>query len=256
VADIAEPHIRESLGLYVLGALGDESDRVEQHLLGCPACQHDFDELTEAVAALTVLTPEDRRAILAEFGGPVPEPPGPDAPARPPVRAPRPDRRSPGERRGPRRPTWLPARLRQRRTRLLLSIGGLAAVVVLSIGVVLGSTLGGPDGSGPTSVTLAATAADRVSGATLSVSVTGDRSGVTVRATVTGLVEGARYELYAVDRHGRTSVVSTWIGSSGVREVTGSVPVAPDDLSFFTVTQGDGSPVVSAYLHHPSATPS
>ena len=257
MADVAEPHVRESLGLYVLGALGDdESDRVEHHLLGCLTCQHELDELSDALTALTVLTAQDRRKILAKFGTPVPEPAGRPARARRTVRAAGADRWRPGGRSGPGRRTWLPARLRQRRTRMLLSIGGLAAVVVLSIGMVLGSTLGGSNGPGPTSVTLAATAADRVSGATLSVSVTGDRKGVTVRATVTGLVEGARYHLYAVDRVGGTSVVSTWIGSSAVREVTGSLPVALDDLSFFTVTQGDGTPVVSAYLHHPSTTPS
>jgi hypothetical protein len=139
---------------------------------------------------------------------------------------------------------------------MLLGIGALAVVVVLSVGVVLGSLLGGSAGSGPTSITLAATAADEASGATLSVSVSSQRAGVAVRASVSGLVEGGRYELYAVDRAGRTFVVSTWIGSSGVREVTGSAPVVLDDLTFFTVTRGDGTPVVSAYLHGPSARPS
>jgi hypothetical protein len=138
---------------------------------------------------------------------------------------------------------------------MLVSVGALAVVVVLSIGVLLGSSLGGSGGPGPADVTLAATAADAVSGAELSVSVTGQRGGVSVRATVSGLVAGGRYQLYAVDRAGRTLVVAGWIGSSGAREVTGSLPVALEDLSFFTVTRGDGTPVVSAYLHHPSTRP-
>ncbi len=256
MAEVAEPHIRESLGLYVLGALADdESDRVEQHLLGCPVCQRELDDLSEASAALTVLTAEDRRAIVEQFG---PSAPGP-GPVRPSAQRTEPgtrtDSRRPGDARRSGRRSGLPVRLRRRRTRLLLSIGGLAALVVLSIGVVLGSALVGSNGTGPTGITLAATAADRVSGASLSVSVTGDHGGVTIRATVTGLVEGSRYELYAVDSDGKTWVVSTWIGSSGVRELTGSLPVPVSRLSFFTVVQGEGTTVVSAYLHGPSGTP-
>src|SRR5947207_1554857 len=78
---------------------------------------------------------------------------------------------------------WLPGWLRRRRARMLLGIGALAVVVVLSVGVVLGSLLGGSAGSGPTSITLAATAADEASGATLSVSVSSQRDGVAVRAS-------------------------------------------------------------------------
>jgi hypothetical protein len=133
-----------------------------------------------------------------------------------------------------------------------LTLGGLAVVVVLSIGVVVGLLLGGGGGPGngqPVRVTLAATAADPATGASMSVVVISHGNAVTVRATIAGLRAGVRYQLYAVTSDGQTSVVRVWIGAEGAQDVSGDLSVRADRLAFFSVTTTDGAPVVSAFLN-------
>ncbi|HEY3505722.1 MAG TPA: zf-HC2 domain-containing protein [Actinocatenispora sp.] len=69
-----EPHVRLSLGLYLLGAV-DAAERatIERHLAGCDACRAESEELAGTVAAVALIPDEDRQAIAAEFG--IPRPP-------------------------------------------------------------------------------------------------------------------------------------------------------------------------------------
>jgi anti-sigma factor RsiW len=212
----SDPHLRDSLGLYLLGSLDQrERDDVERHLAGCPDCRVESDQLGEVVAALALLSEEEGREVVEEFG----------VPSRPPTRTVR----------------------APKRTRALLSIAGLVVVIFLSIGIFVAVY---NTGAAPTAVTLtfAAAPADTSSGATVSVVASGHDGRVTVRATVTGLRTGTAYQLYAVTSDGSTHVVTSWTGSDAPQDVTGDLPVSPRQLSFFTVTLADSTPVVSAYL--------
>jgi hypothetical protein len=232
-------HIRDSLGLYLLGALhDDERTAVERHLAVCQRCCVEADEFGVAVDALAMLPQRDVYELMAE-----PEP----ADARPASAAPDPvpvRRPAPG-------PGGLLRRLRDGRTRALVSLAVPAVVLILAVGMVLGLALGRTSGMvAPAEITLAATAsaADGTSGVSLSVLFSGDAQGATVRATVVGLHEGERYQLYAVASDGRTRVVCHWLGSKGAQDVGGTVELPARTLSFFTVTKVDGTTIVSAYV--------
>jgi predicted anti-sigma-YlaC factor YlaD len=70
-----DPHVREALGLDLLGALtGDERDRVERHLARCADCCIEADALGAAVEPLALVPPQHVRHLMAEFGVPVEEP--------------------------------------------------------------------------------------------------------------------------------------------------------------------------------------
>lgn len=85
-ANEADPHVRESLGLYLLGALdGEERDAIERHLAGCPACCDEADELGTVADALALLPAPDVGQLIAESGleepgGTAPTEPGPMVP--------------------------------------------------------------------------------------------------------------------------------------------------------------------------------
>jgi anti-sigma factor RsiW len=230
----SDPHLRDSLGLYLLGSLGPrERAEVERHLATCPDCRRESDQLGEVVAALALLSEEEGREVAEEFGvrpADLPSgatgleaatPPHPVLPVSP--------------RRGP------------RRTRALLSIAALMLVVFVSVGIFVTVYTTG-DASTRVTLTVAATAADTSTGATVSVVASGHDGRVTIRATVTGLHAGTAYQLYAVTSDGATHVVTSWTGSDAPQDVTGDLPVSPRQLSFFTVTLADSTPVVSAYL--------
>ncbi|MGC4806709.1 zf-HC2 domain-containing protein [Micromonospora sp. DT233] len=285
-----ESHVRQLLGPYLLGVLdARERDAVEHHLAVCPACLAECDELGEVVAMLALISEEDGREIVEEFGAPplaAPEPANATAPAPRPLAAatplasevtrtvaaipPGPDRpttdavppgRSPASVVGPahRRPSSAPAsrpkNRRRVRVRSLLGIAGPVLVVLASAVAFIGLAGGGEDGGGkptaPVEVALAASAAASTDGATLSVVAAGPDGSVTVRATVTGLKTGVRYQLHAVTTDGATHPVAAWPGSADAREVTGEVPVPVSALSFFAVTRADGTAVLSAYVKVP-----
>jgi anti-sigma factor RsiW len=243
---MAEPagngaHVIPALGLYLLGALRDtEVAAVEDHLFHCPRCLREADALGPAVEALTLMQADEALELLPETAPPpVPSKAAPHSPA---------------DRRPPNRPD---PRASRHRRRALIAIGGLASVVVLTIGMALGLALGhgggGAAGGTPTGISMAAAAADNTTGATLSVVVTAAvDGGTTVHATVSGLRDGERYELVAVTVDGTTSVVSVWLGATGARDLADDIPVAPTQLAFFAIARGDGTPVVSAYLPRPT----
>jgi anti-sigma factor RsiW len=233
----SDPHLRDSLGLYLLGSLGpQEREEVEGHLTTCAACRAESDQLGEVVAALALLSEEEGREVVEEFGL---FPPGPV-----------------GARSGivdvlPRslRHVAPPAKPRRARSgRALVGIAGLVVVLLLSVGIFVAVYNTHDTTATPVTLTLAATAVDTSTGATVSVVASGQDGRVTIRATVTGLHAGTTYKLYAVTSDGSTHVVTTWTGSENSQDVTGDLPVSPGQLSFFTVTLVDSTPVVSAYL--------
>jgi Putative zinc-finger len=68
-------HVREALGLYLLGALkGDERDRVERHLVRCADCCLEADALGAGVEPLALVAPHHARDLIAEFWVPAEEP--------------------------------------------------------------------------------------------------------------------------------------------------------------------------------------
>jgi hypothetical protein len=70
-----DPHVREALGLYLLGALrGAERDRVERHLSLCADCCLEADALGAGVEPLAMVPPQHVRQLMAELGVPVEEP--------------------------------------------------------------------------------------------------------------------------------------------------------------------------------------
>ena len=74
-SDSDDAHVREALGLYLLGALkGDERDRVERHLARCAGCCVEADALGAAVMPLALVAPQHVRDLIAEFGVPVEDP--------------------------------------------------------------------------------------------------------------------------------------------------------------------------------------
>ncbi|NBE80090.1 anti-sigma factor [Micromonospora rubida] len=262
--------MRQSLGMYLLGSLNpQEREEVERHLAVCPACLAESDELGEVVAVLALISDEDRRGIVEEFGAPGlpardaaaatsgaatsgPAPPVADRPVS--DAASRTRTRAGTVRAGPGRPSSAsrPGTRRSVRARSLLGIAGPVLAVLIAAGLFIGLAAEGEDGdsgrTAPVDVTLAATAAAGMDGATLSVVAVGHDGAVTVRATVTKLRPGTRYQLYAVTTDGNTHLVAGWVGSDTVPEVTGEAPVDVGALSFFAVTRADGTPVVSAYV--------
>jgi hypothetical protein len=262
----SDPHVRFSLGLYLLGSLPQlERESVERHLASCADCRTESDQLGEVVAALALLSEEEGREVVEEFGVPETSLPGAYGPGK---STPSAERLLKPLSRGPTAPGMstpsaerlrrkakpvitrtIPAPKRTRRSRALLSIGGLVVVVLISVGVIIGlSVSGGGTTTTPVTITLAATAADTSSGATVSVVATGHDGRATIRATVTGLHAGTKYQLYAVTSDGTLHVVTSWVGVDAPQDVSGDLPLSPRELSFFTVTLADSTPVVSAYL--------
>ncbi|ASW53436.1 zf-HC2 domain-containing protein [Plantactinospora sp. KBS50] len=256
------------LGLYVLGALtGEERERVERHLAGCARCQDEADVLAEVVAAFTVLTEEDRRQIVQEFG--VHRRPGgrtrhvragglPGGLAGRPAPAGQ-HRARPGPGVAPGAGTGTGAAANRlvrrpgagrshRRTRGLVGLAALAVAGLVLAGVLLVPGLGGP-GDRPGGIAPAAAGVDAATGASVSVRISERPDGTAdVRATVTGLRAGTPYRLYAVAADGGTRLVTAWTSAGSPDDVSGELPAASPELSFFTITLADDTPIVSAYL--------
>jgi predicted anti-sigma-YlaC factor YlaD len=235
-----DEHVRLWLGLYVLGALSTQEHAVvAEHLDRCAQCQAESDELAQVPAFLSLLSDEDVRILADEFGTPDlldredsfdaldPVPPPPSIPrSLSPVSFPRKLRNLTGA---------------ARSGRLVLAALMVTLVAGIGIGVWLQASSSGP----PAATTLAASATDTVSGASLSVVVVGQNAGSQVQATVKSLRVGVQYQLIGVSVRGQTEVVAQWVGSDGSQNVEGKVEVPPQDLAFFTVTQLDGAVVVS-----------
>jgi hypothetical protein len=151
----------------------------------------------------------------------------------------------------PRRDPVRPPRTRNPRRSALVRSAGLLALVLAIGGLALGALFHGDGKSGTAAVpviTAAATAADRATGATLSVFVTQQEAGVSVRATVDGLQAGAGYRLQAVTSDGHAWPVVNWTSDGKLQDITAEVRVPLSTLVFFTVSRAGSGPVVSAHL--------
>ena len=252
-----DEHVLLQLGFYVLGALpADEHRAVIEHLGRCRDCYAESVELSEVPLFLSLLTTEDveelARALAdspepSAAAGAVPAPrvlPAPDQPFESPATAPsgrpsRPPSVDSTRSRPGRGRLWLTRRPRfTTRSRLVVSAIAVALVMGVGIGVWLND-------SGPQAITLAGSQTDSTTGVTMSVTVVGQAGESHVEATVTGLQAGLGYQLYAVDRHGDTSVVARWTADGGPYTFSGDIGGVPDDIAFFTVTLVGGSVVVT-----------
>ena len=141
--------------------------------------------------------------------------------------------------------------VRDRRRPALIRLSCLLVLVLVLGALALGALLHGNRDAGAVAVpvvTAAATAADRSTGASLSVFVTQREDGVSVRATVDGLRSGAGYRLQAVTSDGHAWPVVNWTSDGKLQDITAEVPVPLSALVFFTVSRAGSGPVVSAYL--------
>ena len=83
VPDAADGHVREELGLYVLGALNDEETAiVDAHLAWCDACWADYDYISAVPSMLATLTDADVRSLLEAEAAQEPVPSTGRSPAR------------------------------------------------------------------------------------------------------------------------------------------------------------------------------
>ncbi len=225
-----------SLALYLLGAL-DEDERAvfERHLAGCDRCLDEATEFGATTSALGLLPAGDPGDLLAAV-----RPPARAASAAGPRALLRPPPRRTGRDSG-RRPEF------SRRRMVTVALTAVAVVAAGSTTVLVLH-----DGSATqdhrAGLVLMASAQAPGGGVSLSVLVMGTEYGSTVRLTMTGLRPGLLYRLYAVSRDGRTHQVRDWLGAAGTQQITGELSLPVDTLAFFTVTEANGDPVVTAPL--------
>ncbi|MET8118524.1 zf-HC2 domain-containing protein [Micromonospora sp. NPDC005189] len=236
-------HVTDLLGPHYMGVLDPaDSDAVDRHLRDCAHCRAAAHEVCEVVAALALLSDD----VAVEEASPV------TRPAAPAARRGRFDAIRPGGGRSvPAGPGRQP---RPRRQRLALMRAGLALAVVLFVGFGALFVMDRmSDEAGPEVVTVAATASEPRTGASVSVFASETDGGVHVRVTVTGLRAGTSYRLYAVTLDGQAREIATWISADTVQEVSGDLRVALGDLTFVTISEANGPPAVTVQL--PRATP-
>jgi anti-sigma factor RsiW len=222
---------REALGAYVLDALEPwENRRVEEHLMSCADCQHEFTELS-AVPVLLAQLPTD--AVLERYADedlaevtplpaaePAPRPVAEPAPVPAPVPAPGPAAVRP---RRPRR--RLPVRVRRP-----LTLGIAASVLVggLTAGAVAVALTGnGKPHTGPTATASATVTTRQLTGANLTnasrgrgtLSAVGPNTEIYV--SLSGLTPGAQYQWYAVNNAGSRQSLGTFAVPHG--ELSGTV---------------------------------
>ncbi|MFY1635502.1 zf-HC2 domain-containing protein [Solwaraspora sp. WMMB335] len=239
-----EPQLREALGLFQVGALpDDEVGAVERHLAICADCLAESDRVGEAVMMLALLSPADRDDLVAEFGSPG------AGPGTRGTRGTRPNGSAGGSVR--------PGRDRRRSRRLTLVGAGLAVVLALVVGVTIGQPMLARLSGADAPTTLVADAADRTTGATLSVTVTASGAEVELHATMTGLTVDEPYRLYVTDVDGRSWELASVTGVGRPQKMDTTCPVPIDRLVRFSITASDGSLAVTAsvQLHPPSAPP-
>ncbi|GAB7046236.1 zf-HC2 domain-containing protein [Catenuloplanes indicus] len=253
--------VAELLGVYYLDALPAAQDgEIEAHLAVCAACRGTADEIVELVAALALVHDEHRAGLLDAFGvlhrdrdAPPPAAFARFAPM--PVATPADDLIEDLAAAPDAGPLVRAVRLRRAprdrgRTRALATTGTLfcAALLIAGLAVTSLARAGGdtPGAEGPY-VTAAATG--QAGGVSLSVVVSEPVAGeALVRATVSGLDPDEPYQLHATTADGRTALVSAWVDTGLVRDVTGRLDAVLADVVSVTVTEPDGGTVVTVEL--------
>ncbi len=276
VPNAADGHVREELGLYVLGGLNDEETAiVDAHLAWCDACWADYDYISAVPGMLATLTDADVRSLLEAEAAQEPVPstgrarPGHSVPHRRSARRhPRRSLREPSDSSmvGEVGPASTPSPVRARPGRppgrpAIRSFTGrakswvIAAAVALAAGAGVGLVLREPGTVDRAPAYFAASASDTSKGVSASVAVTGHGDDSDVVLTVRGLAVGARYYLSLVTSDGRTVVVGEWLAEGPEHTVAGKVAVSAADISFFAVTGADRSVILSVPLRKASSPP-
>jgi anti-sigma factor RsiW len=230
--------MRSLVGFLVLGRLtAEERAAVTEHLRACPACRAERDEVDTVVSVLGLLTEDDVRELVSEYGVTAPAATRNDqlfgAPGAPRVV------RTVGE---PARPGAIPRKPRRRlRTGTVLAAAGVAALTLST--VLLLGPWGASNGLGPV-VAVAATR-DNGSGVDMSATVYAEDGRVSVRLSANNLPPGA-YQLYAVTVEGEDLLLGRLTGEPGKGTYAGTIPVPVGRLMSFQLRQIDGALLVSA----------
>jgi len=235
------PEARISLGVYVLGAI-DPAERalVDAHLATCRDCRDELAGLAGLPALLARVSTEEAIA-LAATEGPFPGAAG-DA-AEPPREL---------------LATVLDLTAARRRRRRWREAGlGVAAALIVAVGVVGGLRLGSSPApltnvatgqsalyNGPADGPMATvTGKSGVMAATVSYSPMG--WGTQVDVKVSGIPVGTNCQLWAIDANGNRFLAGNWVTHNDEGQVwyPGSVGLPSKNVAAFQVTVGHGQPI-------------
>jgi hypothetical protein len=227
-------HDRAQLGAYALGVLDPvEARQVHEHLVGCPDCQREVNELMLIRRALDQVPPE------AFVDGP---PADGDLLLRRTLRQVRAQAPPPAQRPG-----------------VGIAIAAAAAVAVaLAGGVLLGrETAPAPSAVPPTAESTPsnarlAEATDGGTGTTMELALEPKKGWVWVHAQVKGLPVGAQCELYVISRDGDEVLAGSWLvseeGSKNGSRLEGMALVPPTEVASVEVRTMTGQVMVSVPL--------
>lgn len=217
---------RESLGVLVLGAIDPrERDEVERHVRACPSCSADLAELAPVPGLLKRVD-----ASALEFSPP------------PSVILDRALEQIASQDLEP-----LSAVHRRRRPHAGWLLAGVAAGVVLVVGLVIARQAQVFPFAEPSSVVAAAL--DPTSGVSATVTLRPSESGTHVMLALSGVAPGAHCQLVAVGKDGQREVAASWVASyDGEARVAGTTGLATDQISSFDVMTPQGSRLVSVRL--------
>jgi hypothetical protein len=219
-------HVRQSLGVYVLGAI-DPAERaeVDAHLTGCPECRDELAELAGLPALLGRVPPDEAERIAL-----APDEPAADAPGVVDL-APLLDRMAQHQ---------LAQRRRMNRWR---GLAAAAAVVLIAAGSAIGAvTIGGS--SGP-SVTLpghwqTVQASNPVTHARVMVKYASMPWGTSLETEVYGIPAGTTCQFWVVGSGGQRWQAGSWTVASTWRDTwyPGSSSVPASAVHGFEITSG------------------
>jgi Putative zinc-finger len=224
-------HVRNQLGVYVLGAIGPgERAQVEEHLAACPWCREELAGLAGLPGLLRRVPPYVALQAWVDDAGPPPGPPLDRLISR-------------------------ASAIRFRR-RLLAVAAALVIAVAAATGVQLLHAL-------PASTTAATTprwtgtaaGASAATGASAAVRYAAQPWGTELEVQITGVPAGTRCELRVTNARGQRGAAGGWtiVAGSEYAWHPASVPWPASSLRGVTVTAG-GRTLVTVRLHRASRT--
>ena len=231
----ADEHDMQGLGIYVLGGLDENGERVvREHLAGCERCREELIGLEEVRTALGELPPE------AFLDGP-------------------PDDGDVMLQRTLRRVREESARQVRRRRSALGAAAAAAVVAALTGGVMVGRSQDRPTvtaapqtAASQPAGTRFGSVTDKGTGARITVRLTPVAGWVRVNAAVTGIPVGQRCRLVVVARDRTRVLAGSWLVSAqGAKDGTkldGSALVAPADVAAVEVENEAGRKFVSVSI--------
>jgi hypothetical protein len=217
-------HVRQSLGVYVVGAI-DPAERtvVDLHLAGCPDCREELAGLA-GLPALLGRVPIEEAEQIAGFR------PDRTLPGVPPAAGP-----ADGDPLNP-----LIARMTQRRrVSRWRNLAAAAAVVLIAAGAALGAVRIAQPPGGP-AVHWEHVQSTTAAGLTADIKYAAQPWGTRLQARVDGIKAGTTCEFWVLDNHGGRweagswTVTSTWHGAT----YSESVAVPASWVNGFQVTSG------------------